>query len=89
MLAVEDDEKTQIAVKNLLEKKNIRITLASQGNVALNELVDTKIDCVIVDLQLPDMTGEEVYSIALLFHGTPCRQTTLYHALAGEARCRC
>ena len=59
VLVVEDDEKTQIAVKNLLQKKDIHITLAGQGNVALKELANTKFDCVILDLQLPDMTGFE------------------------------
>jgi CheY-like chemotaxis protein/signal transduction histidine kinase len=59
VLVVEDDEKTQIAVKKLLEKKDIHITLAGQGNAALKELADTKFDCVILDLQLPDMTGFE------------------------------
>lgn len=59
VLVVEDDEKTQIAVKNLLKKKDIRITIAGRGTEALKQLEDAKFDCVILDLQLPDMTGFE------------------------------
>ena len=59
VLVVEDDEKTQIAVRNLLQKKDIQITLAGRGDLALRELAATKFDCVILDLQLPDMTGFE------------------------------
>ncbi len=59
VLVVEDDEKTQIAVNNLLKKKDIHITIAGQGSVGLKRLEDTKFDCVILDLQLPDMTGFE------------------------------
>jgi CheY-like chemotaxis protein/signal transduction histidine kinase len=57
VLVVEDDEKTQIAVQALLRKKDIQITLAGNGAAALHALEATRFDCVILDLQLPDMTG--------------------------------
>jgi signal transduction histidine kinase/CheY-like chemotaxis protein len=57
VLVVEDDEKTQIAVQALLRKKDIQITLAGTGAAALHALEATHFDCVILDLQLPDMTG--------------------------------
>ncbi len=59
VLVVEDDPKTQFAVQSLLGKKDIHITLASQGMAALKELEEARFDCVILDLQLPDMTGFE------------------------------
>ena len=59
VLVVEDDEKTQIAINKLLKKKDIHITIAGQGSVGLKRLGDTRFDCVILDLQLPDMTGFE------------------------------
>ena len=59
ILVVEDDAKTQFAVQSLLGKKDIHITLASQGKAALKELEEARFDCVILDLQLPDMTGFE------------------------------
>jgi CheY-like chemotaxis protein/signal transduction histidine kinase len=59
LLVVEDDQKTQIAVQSLLRKKDIHITVAGNGATALKELAGTRFDCVILDLQLPDMTGFE------------------------------
>jgi CheY-like chemotaxis protein len=59
VLVVEDDQKTQIAIQSLLRKKDIHITIAGRGSQALKELAETRFDCVILDLQLPDMTGFE------------------------------
>jgi CheY-like chemotaxis protein len=59
LLVVEDDEKTQIAVQSLLRKNDIHITTAGTGATALKELARTRFGCVILDLQLPDMTGFE------------------------------
>ncbi len=57
VLVVEDDEKSQIAIKNLLRKKDIRITVAAKGEDALRKVGAQSFDCVILDLRLPDMTG--------------------------------
>jgi CheY-like chemotaxis protein len=57
LLLVEDDPNTQIAVQSLLHKKDIHITTAGTGAAALEQLASTTFDCVILDLQLPDMTG--------------------------------
>lgn len=59
VLVVEDDKKTQIAIQGLLKKKDIQITIAGTGNEALKHMLAAKFDCVILDLQLPDMTGFE------------------------------
>jgi CheY-like chemotaxis protein len=59
VLVVEDDQKTQIAIQTLLRKKDLHITLAGRGTEALKQLAGTRFDCVILDLQLPDMTGFE------------------------------
>jgi CheY-like chemotaxis protein/signal transduction histidine kinase len=59
LLVVEDDQKTQIAVQSLLRKKDIHITVAGNGAAALKEIAGARFDCVILDLQLPDMTGFE------------------------------
>ncbi|MEO8723005.1 MAG: response regulator [Sphingobium sp.] len=59
VLVVEDDKKTQIAIQVLLKKKEIQLTLADMGADGLRHIENTKFDCVILDLQLPDMTGFE------------------------------
>src|SRR5882724_11240958 len=57
ILLVEDDQNTQIAVQSLLHKKDIQIATAGTGAAALEQLAGARFDCVILDLQLPDMTG--------------------------------
>ncbi|UVT14474.1 MAG: response regulator [Nitrospira sp.] len=59
VLVVEDDKKTQIAIQGLLKKKDVQITLAGTGDAGLKHISDRTFDCVILDLQLPDMTGVE------------------------------
>lgn len=59
VLVVEDDKKTQIAIQALLKKKDLHITLAGTGNAGLKHVGDRTFDCVVLDLQLPDMTGVE------------------------------
>jgi CheY-like chemotaxis protein/signal transduction histidine kinase len=59
VLVVEDDENTQIAIQGLLKKKDIHITVAGSGFAGLAHTQASKFDCVILDLQLPDMTGFE------------------------------
>lgn len=59
VLVVEDDKNTQIAIQGLLKKKDTHITLAGTGHAGLKHIRDRAFDCVILDLQLPDMTGFE------------------------------
>ncbi len=57
VLVVEDDQKTQLAIQSLLKKNDLHITLADTGTAGLEHLQERPFDCVILDLQLPDMTG--------------------------------
>ena len=59
VLVVEDDQKTQLAIQSLLKKKDLQITLADTGHAGLKYISEKTFDCVILDLQLPDMTGIE------------------------------
>ncbi|MGC4095701.1 MAG: response regulator [Nitrospira sp.] len=57
VLVVEDDQKTQLAIQSLLKKEKLQITLADTGAAGLKQIREKTFDCVILDLQLPDMTG--------------------------------
>jgi CheY-like chemotaxis protein/signal transduction histidine kinase/HAMP domain-containing protein len=59
LLVVEDDAGTQTAIHTLLKKNDIDITIASTGAIALAHVASAAYDCIILDLQLPDMTGFE------------------------------
>jgi HAMP domain-containing protein/CheY-like chemotaxis protein/signal transduction histidine kinase len=60
LLLVEDDAAERSSVAELLGHDDIEILAADTGENALNQLRDDSIDCVVLDLKLPDMSGFEV-----------------------------
>jgi CheY-like chemotaxis protein len=60
LLLVEDDAAERRSVSELLGSEDIEITAAETGEAALSLLRETPIDCVVLDLKLPDMSGFEV-----------------------------
>jgi CheY-like chemotaxis protein len=59
VLIVEDDKNNQLAIQKLLGKRDLQLTLASSGEEGCKALKSSHFDCIILDLQLPDMTGFE------------------------------
>jgi HAMP domain-containing protein/CheY-like chemotaxis protein/signal transduction histidine kinase len=60
LLLVEDDAAERSSVTELLDSDDIEIMAADSGESALLQLRDNAIDCVVLDLKLPDMSGFEV-----------------------------
>ena len=60
LLIVEDNAAERFGVTELLGHVDIEITTAESGTDALAALRNESIDCVVLDLKLPDMTGFEV-----------------------------
>jgi len=60
LLLVEDDAAERSSVTELLGSDDIEIMTADTGESALLQMRDNSIDCVVLDLKLPDMTGFEV-----------------------------
>ncbi|MEH0690730.1 response regulator [Vibrio cholerae] len=59
ILVVEDNEMNQILAINLLEPANINVSIANNGQEALDRLKDESFDCVLMDCQMPVMDGHE------------------------------
>jgi hypothetical protein len=59
-LLVEDDAAERQGVSELLGHDDIEIAVAETGARALERLREDPIDCVVLDLKLPDMSGFEV-----------------------------
>jgi HAMP domain-containing protein/DNA-binding response OmpR family regulator/nitrogen-specific signal transduction histidine kinase len=57
LLVVEDDPAESMGISELLGYDDIEILTASGGIEALQMLREQAIDCVVLDLRLPDMTG--------------------------------
>jgi DNA-binding response OmpR family regulator len=60
ILVVEDDRKIAKVVKVYLEGEGFRVFTAEKGKEALDIAVKEPLSLVILDLMLPDMSGEEI-----------------------------
>jgi CheY-like chemotaxis protein len=61
ILVVEDDKDTRELLREILESESYRVTLASSGEVALQQLAEgMQPDLVILDLVMPVMGGWEL-----------------------------
>ncbi len=60
MLVVEDDAAERLSVTQLLGHDDIDIISVETGTEALVTLREQSVDCVVLDLRLPDMSGFEL-----------------------------
>jgi CheY-like chemotaxis protein len=59
VLLVEDNPVNQRVIVRLLEKRGHRVTIAGNGVEALQALIQSEFDIVLMDIQMPVMTGLE------------------------------
>ncbi|TVQ99103.1 MAG: response regulator [Desulfovibrionales bacterium] len=59
ILLVEDDQLNQIPTILLLERRGHTVALAEDGRQALEMLRREHFDCILMDVQLPEMSGIE------------------------------
>ena len=57
---VEDNPAEQLSIRELLGYDDVDVLIASTGEEALKAVKEDPVDCVVLDLRLPDMTGFEV-----------------------------
>ena len=60
ILLVEDDARQRDSIARLIGDEDIEITAVELGSEALEKLHTTIFDCMIIDLKLPDMQGNEL-----------------------------
>ncbi|HKW13194.1 MAG TPA: response regulator, partial [Candidatus Krumholzibacteria bacterium] len=60
LLVVEDDDAEQLGIAELLGNDDIDIVPARTGEEALTILAEHEVDCMVLDLRLPDISGFEV-----------------------------
>ncbi|MDQ7862607.1 response regulator [Peribacillus frigoritolerans] len=63
VLIVDDEEQLCKLVARKLQKAQLRTFVAHNGQDALHIISKTKIDAVILDYMLPDMTGIDVLKV--------------------------
>ncbi|MFA6916405.1 MAG: response regulator [Parachlamydiales bacterium] len=60
VLVVEDTYSEQQAISNIIKNKNIFATIVDSGLKAIEKIQNEQFDCIILDLQLPDISGAEL-----------------------------
>ncbi len=59
VLVAEDNPVNQLLVRRILERSGCRVTLADNGQAALDALAEGEVDVVLMDVQMPVMDGLE------------------------------
>jgi PAS domain S-box-containing protein len=57
LLIIEEDENSRMAIRNLIGNGDVKIFEARSGKEALNVYQQNHIDCIVLDIGLPDMSG--------------------------------
>ena len=63
ILIIEDEEKVVEVLKAYLEKSGYNVYFALNGLTGIQLFKETKLDLIILDLMLPDISGEEICKI--------------------------
>lgn len=57
LLIIEDDKNSRIAIKKLIGNGDVHCLEAETGKEALQEMATRAVDCIVLDMGLPDMNG--------------------------------
>lgn len=93
VLVVEDNYVNQAVAQGILEKKNIHVGIAENGEKALKELTKNKYHLVFMDLQMPVMDGYEATrriredKTLMLNHQIPIVAMTAHSQNKDKERC--
>ena len=60
VLVVEDDERQRESVRDLLSRDDVEVVVVGTASGALEHLRSATFDCMVMDLNLPDLTGFEL-----------------------------
>lgn len=85
ILVVEDNLMNQFVAKQILSKWNAEITIADNGKIAVEKLSTTIFDIVLMDLQMPEMSGYEATAFIRSKNTTVLNPTIPIIALTADA----
>jgi two-component system cell cycle response regulator DivK len=63
LLIVDDNEKNLRLLRDILEASNYQVMTANSGRDALQSLEQGSFDLILLDIQMPEMSGTEVFQI--------------------------
>ena len=82
ILVADDDVLNQTIVSHILNKENVNLTIVNDGLEALSKIEKETFDVVLLDINMPNMTGEELMKQKLSFK--PDNLTTPFLALTAN-----
>lgn len=89
ILLVEDNLMNQMLAKKVLSDWKCRVTVAGNGLIAINKLTENDFDLILMDIQMPEMDGNEATQHIRKEFSPPKSEIPIIamtaHALAGEA----
>src|SRR5262245_47157107 len=85
ILIVDDEKNIRRAVRLVLEGEGYTVEEASSGEEALARLPDVGADVVLLDVQLPGITGLETLEATRKEHGSPSVVMISGHATLADA----
>ncbi|RKH41093.1 response regulator, partial [Corallococcus sicarius] len=60
VLVLEDDARQRDSIQKLLENEHVQVECVATAHAALQQLREHTFECMVMDLQLPDLTGYEL-----------------------------
>ena len=88
VLVAEDARTNQVLIKSLLKRVGLQVTVAKDGNEAVQKALATQFDLIFMDIEMPNMNGYEVTK-ALRKEGlrTPIIALTAYAMKGDDEKC--
>jgi two-component system, sensor histidine kinase and response regulator len=87
ILLVEDNPVNQQVAKRVLEKRGHRVQLAENGRKALSAVQQAKFDLVLMDIQMPQISGYEATAAIRRWEATEAKRIPIIamtaHAMSG------
>jgi signal transduction histidine kinase/FixJ family two-component response regulator len=87
-LVAEDSRTNQVLAKLLLEKMGFDVTIAQDGNEAVQKALSQRFDLILMDMQMPNMNGlEATKALRSKSVTTPIVALTAYAMKGDEKKC--
>jgi DNA-binding response OmpR family regulator len=84
ILVVDDDANVRESLANVLAQENYAVKLACDGRDALRQFLDEPPDLILLDVNMPDVTGWQTFQI--MAHLYPFVPVMIITARPGQAR---
>lgn len=77
LLIADDDAALRVTLREVFEPRGFRTILASDGKEAITILENTPVDCLLIDMHMPILSGLEAVRILRSWRATlPCVMMT-------------